>query len=389
MLSSGDVENVVTNGVSLEKIVTYDYKFKAMQEVYPEYAVTSENDKEISGALTDAAGNVIADNVTIKNVIYAKADDEPVLFVNDTPVAVKKQVGKGSMYTILFDPDDKENYDASADIYGYILKGIGLKSYWKTVSDNTEYTDGRAPRSSKDAFEGIESLGSHEKEASVRMYENGDLKMVSVTNPKGRHFCDAPDIPGGKVYPYKLSGNTEVKVRLEPSSEYDYAALPSGRRGSFETDEEGFCDLELINTSHEMFYILSKNAENEVKLTQIAARRLDLASAVTAGGNIGVEDKAAPATIAQINGTALNGKYSNAGITLSASDDEYGSGLKKLVYSVDGKEKSVVDRSVISKGKISESVEISSPGKHIIEFYAVDKAGNKEDTGSIEIEIGN
>ena len=387
MLSSGSVENVITNGVSVEKIVTYDYKFKNMEDVYPEYALMSENDKEISGKLTDASGNVIADNVTIKNVVYEKDGDEPVLFVNDIPIAVRKQVGKGSLYTVLFDPDDKENYDASADIYGYILNGIGLKNYWTTISDNTEYTDGRSARSAKDAFEGIESLGSHEKEASVRMYENDDLKMVSVSNPKGRHFCDAPDIPGGKVYPYKLSGNTEVRVRLEPSTEYAYAALPSGRRGSFETDEEGFCDLQLINTSHEMFYILPKNAENEARLTHIAARRLNLASALTAGGNIRAEDETAPATTAEINGVGADGKYTSAKITLSAADDEYGSGLKKLVYSVDGKEKSVVNRSVILKDKISETVELTSPGKHVIEFYAVDKAGNKEDIGSVEIEI--
>ena len=61
--------------------------------------------------------------------------------------------------------------------------------------------------------------------------------------------------------------------------------------------------------------------------------------------------------------------------------------MKKLVYSVDGKEKSVVNRSVILKDKISETVELTSPGKHVIEFYAVDKAGNKEDIGSVEIEI--
>jgi len=379
LMENGQLENVIASGLGLEKVVTYKYNTENMKDVYPEYG-TVKAEKNVTGNVTDKDGNVIAEGCELDGEYFEK-EGEVILWIGDTPAAVKQKVGNGNFYTVLFDPDNDKNYDLAAAVYGYIFEQIGLKRYWETISADADYTDGRTLRPVEQVKEAIGNLNpdlNAEKEATVRMYDNGEMKAVSVTNSKGRYFCNAPDLEEGKTYPYKLDGNTEVKVRLDANTTYSYAAMPSGRRGEVTTDENGFGEFVLINSAYEIFYLLPKSAENEVKLSQIVARRLDFASGLTAAGNISVEDKYAPATVVSVSGSQ---------VTLLAKDDEYGSGIKQLNYTVDGVKKSVVNRSTITEGMIKETITLSGNGEHIVTFSATDKNGNTEEIGSITVEL--
>ncbi len=84
------------------------------------------------------------------------------------------------------------------------------------------------------------------------------------------------------------------------------------------------------------------------------------------------KDVTAPFTMATITGTmGNNGWYvSDVQLTLTASDEDCGSGVKEIHYTIDGTE-TVVQAS-------STTQTITADGTHVVTYYSVDKAGNIE-----------
>jgi hypothetical protein len=84
------------------------------------------------------------------------------------------------------------------------------------------------------------------------------------------------------------------------------------------------------------------------------------------------QDVTPPVTTAMVTGTlGNNGWYvSKVQMTLTATDNDGGSGVKEVHYTVDGTE-TVVQGS-------SASYSIVSDGTHTVTFYAIDNAGNVE-----------
>jgi hypothetical protein len=84
------------------------------------------------------------------------------------------------------------------------------------------------------------------------------------------------------------------------------------------------------------------------------------------------QDVTPPITMAMVNGTVgNNGWYvSDVQITLSATDNDGGSGVKEIHYIVDGIE-------TVAQGS-SVSPSIVGEGTHAVTWYAIDNAGNVE-----------
>ncbi len=84
------------------------------------------------------------------------------------------------------------------------------------------------------------------------------------------------------------------------------------------------------------------------------------------------KDVTAPFTMATITGTmGNNGWYvSDVQLTLTATDEDCGSGVKEIHYTIDGTE-TVVQAS-------STTQTITADGTHVVTYYSVDKTGNIE-----------
>jgi hypothetical protein len=101
---------------------------------------------------------------------------------------------------------------------------------------------------------------------------------------------------------------------------------------------------------------------------------------ICAAADEAAQDVSSPLTTAATSGTpGNNGWYvSDVQITLTATDNDGGSGVKELHYTVDGTE-TVVQGS-------SGSLSIVGEGTHAVTWYAVDNAGNVE-TPAQEISV--
>ncbi len=384
-LKSGDFKKILTNGAAIEQIVDDKYNMRNMSELYPEYAFQKQEEAKLSGNVTDSEGNVLAEGIDIESTtLYKNADYETVLAVGDTPVLVKKQVGAGELYACLLDPNENINYDVSKAVYDYVLENAGIQKHFETVEASGEFLDGYEDRGT------VANKGHFAKNAAVRLYENGDLKVVGVQNPLSRNMVTKDDMSNKKTIAYELkNAKTTVRARLEPNTEYHYVALPSGEKGSTISDENGFAELSFENTGHEIFYCLPASTENDVKLSQIAARLLIWQDSLTYAGNIAVEDTTAPATTVSVKGNAKDDIYDgNVEVTLSAVDTDHGSGVERLEYSLDGAAfASVTNRSVADGGYVSKKITVSGSGKHTISYRAYDARGNAEKTGTVTINI--
>ena len=384
-LKSGDFKKILTNGAAIEQIVDDKYNMRDMSELYPEYAFQKEEEAKLSGNVTDSEGNVLAEGIDIESTtLYKNADYETVLAVGDTPVLVKKQVGAGELYACLLDPNENINYDVSKAVYDYVLENAGIQKHFETIEANGEFLDGYEDRGT------VAKKGHFAKNAAVRLYENGDLKVVGVQNPLSRNMVTKDDMSNKKTIAYELkNAKTTVRARLEPNTEYHYVALPSGEKGSTISDENGFAELSFENTGHEIFYCLPATTENDVKLSQVAARLLIWQDSLTYAGNIAVDDTTAPATTVSVKGNAKDDIYDgNVEVTLSAVDTDHGSGVERLEYSLDGAAfASVTNRSVADGGYVSKKITVSGSGKHTISYRAYDARGNAEKTGTVTINI--
>ncbi len=94
-----------------------------------------------------------------------------------------------------------------------------------------------------------------------------------------------------------------------------------------------------------------------------------------------VSDATAPSSSHEISGTlGQNGWYTSAvEVTLSAADNDGGSGLRALMCSLDGEEPVAVDPAL--------GFTVSAQGPHTLEYWAVDNAENVEGAHQVEFKI--
>ncbi|MEG2380570.1 MAG: hypothetical protein RSB38_02610, partial [Oscillospiraceae bacterium] len=175
-------------------------------------------------------------------------------------------------------PTLTENYQLSEAVYDYLFGTLEIKPRWKSVENTAVLTDGFTQ---PDTFS--ETM-KNDLCASVRVYENKEnLTVVGVQNSAGRFRFDSTV---GNMTPYKIQGETKVKVRLEGNKKYRYVALPSGSTGTVQADTEGFAQFGFSNTTHEIFYIMPLEAPNLQKLNEIAERSKTWKSALTFDGRV-------------------------------------------------------------------------------------------------------
>jgi hypothetical protein len=121
------------------------------------------------------------------------------------------------------------------------------------------------------------------------MYDNTDGMVVAgIQSPWVRSISDA-DISINdtlKDSPYRFKGTTKVKVLVEPNTEYEYAAMPSGMRGRRISGADGMLEIAFGDTTHEIFYILPSSPESVIKLNEILQRRQIYYDAMSFGGRL-------------------------------------------------------------------------------------------------------
>ncbi|MEE6260404.1 ThuA domain-containing protein [Plantactinospora sonchi] len=92
-----------------------------------------------------------------------------------------------------------------------------------------------------------------------------------------------------------------------------------------------------------------------------------------------VADEVAPVTTASVSGTPTAGWYTGpVTVTLSASDNNGGSGVAGIEYQLDG---------ATGWTRYTEPVAVSGDGDHEVRFRATDEAGNVEETKSVPVRI--
>jgi hypothetical protein len=93
------------------------------------------------------------------------------------------------------------------------------------------------------------------------------------------------------------------------------------------------------------------------------------------------QDVISPVTTVMVAGTlGDSGWYvSDVKVTLTATDDDGGSGVKEIHYAVDGSE-------IVVQGNFA-SYTVEDDGTHIVTWYAVDNAGNAEPAQKIDVNI--
>ncbi|MEG2669083.1 MAG: hypothetical protein RR957_01325, partial [Oscillospiraceae bacterium] len=381
--SQGLIENMIIPAISLRQIVTNDYALKDIGEVYPEFSAKHEKTK-LSGILNDSEKTI----VNTDTEVYTMENEgfTPVLSVGKTPVVVEKNNGKGKIYMVLFDPNAQENYELTAAVYNELLGKQGVKAHWETLEATGEAIGDDKLRDN----DPLVGKGIMESEASVRLYQNDDLTVVGVQNPYARYHKKNEKRSTKLASPYEIKGNTKVKARLTPNVEYDWVALPSGKRGSVKADAEGFAEFGFSDTSHEIFYAMPKSAESSIKLSRILGRKLVLTDAISVDGNAQLADVCPPVTQLDVIGEkTATGSYKNgASVTLTATDSSRGSGMKRLEYSLnDGNFMSIRNRSALNKNEVSTSVKLNKNGVNTIKYRATDNRGNVEPLGTIEVVV--
>jgi len=109
-----------------------------------------------------------------------------------------------------------------------------------------------------------------------------DVGIVGVQNPIARSWTSQVSRGQGKgsYIPYRINGKTEVWIKAEPKTSYDWVAMPSGQKGTLTANQEGFFVLGFSGTSHEIFYY-SKSGTNQDRLEEILKRKTTLNSAIS------------------------------------------------------------------------------------------------------------
>lgn len=211
-----------------------------------------------SGALKDAAGVVLAENVSIRKLYEPPAGYETEFSVGGRPVVVSRRAGKGKLWMLLFTPVPETAEGRSGDaaagdaVYRALPAKLGVSPHWE----------------SRDPVE-------------ARLYRAPDgTLLVSAM----RHDRLAETADGG-VYPADAPGGASLRLRLEPGREYGFVTFPELRRGVVKAGADGMTRLDLGRSSYELFYVVSAEGADALA-EKCAARAAEFRRAMTLDGQL-------------------------------------------------------------------------------------------------------
>lgn len=268
-VSSGEIKTGIISTHRFDTVVTEKLGTISFSDAAPEYNYSNISDVGLSGHVRDISGNnLTSERIKIsRGISSALPGDETIMsfktISKSYPLVVKRTVGNGEMYILLF--DDTKNYDIAEYVYDYILGNTQIKPMYKSLVNTGTLTDGFTETDSY--LSAVEA----DKGASVRVYQSGDLSAVGIQNSRSRFIIDSTLTSTGQCAPYNISGSTSVKVLMSPLERYKYIAVPSMTEGTAAADEDGYVTLSFDNTSHEIFFLLPETSEkdfSDIKIMQ-------------------------------------------------------------------------------------------------------------------------
>ena len=211
-----------------------------------------------SGALKDATGVVLAENVSVRKLYEPPAGYETEFSIGGRPVVVSRRAGKGKLWMLLFTPVPETAEGRSGDaaagdaVYRALPAKLGVSPHWE----------------SRDPVE-------------ARLYRAPDgTLLVSAM----RHDRLAETADGG-VYPADAPGGASLRLRLEPGREYGFVTFPELRRGVVKAGADGMTRLDLGRSSYELFYVVSAEGADALA-EKCAARAAEFRRAMTLDGQL-------------------------------------------------------------------------------------------------------
>lgn len=266
-LKSGQTVQAVAIAQSLQWVITRKFDRKPFREVFPDVQLRRAQ-VATKGRLADAGGAVLGEQE------YQPAGDlwqwdggEVELCLGDQPLVSRKTVGKGVLFLVLFDPTLPENQSLGQAVYSHLL-----------------------------AKQGICPLSRADKDVMVRLYQKNDMRIVGVQHPVARVDRDWQKGGPENRSPYHVSGGARAMVRAAPHAKFDWVCLPGGRSGQVSANADGWVELQLQNTSHEVFFLRPQAPDAGAWQETLLARkrllqeafRLGQPSTTTAGDNLGI-----------------------------------------------------------------------------------------------------
>jgi len=253
LLADGQTAQAIAVAQSLQWVVTRRFDHTPFREVFPDVRLRRATAPK--GQLIDASG------VTLGEAAYQPAGDlwlwdgaDVELRIGDQPLVSRKTVGKGTLFLVLFDPTLPENQSLGRAVYSYLLAKQNVQPLWRA-----------------------------DKDVTVRLYQNDDVRIVGVQHPAAREDRDWQKGGPENWSPYRISGETRAAVRTSPDAKFDWVCLPGGRSGQVVADKEGWVHLQLQNTSHELFFLRPQGPGAGAWRKHLLARKALLQEALTLG----------------------------------------------------------------------------------------------------------
>jgi hypothetical protein len=240
---TGQIRHLVLMAPALQKVVTEQFQLKPMGEVFPDWAVAQ------AGLWPSAAGGA----ASIAGARYRLDGWETVDSCENQPTVVRKKIGEGMVYCLLFDATLPANAAIAAQTYRQLLAGFGVRPRW-----------------------------SGDPGVMVRLYQDRKGMLIAgVHSDAVRLWRGAKGTPEG-FRPYRVPVNQTFKMQVERDKAYAFLALPSGARGQRMSDKEGALSLGLDHTTQEVFFIVP--AERAAELDAIGRRKSAFELAMTLNG---------------------------------------------------------------------------------------------------------
>ena len=119
----GQIKNLVLMAPALQKVVTTQLQLKPMREVFPDW------DVEEDGSWPSPVG----DTPLIAGPRYRLDGWETVESRDVQPTVVRKKIGEGLVYCLLFDATLPENAALAAETYRQLLAGFGVRPAGRAI----------------------------------------------------------------------------------------------------------------------------------------------------------------------------------------------------------------------------------------------------------------
>ena len=212
----------------------------------------------------------------------------------------------------------------------------------------------------------------------------GDVMTGTVTSTGSGHFTlTLVDDSTGYSFTTSKTNNTASRYSAEVIAE-----APSSTSGSlFQLADFGSVDFTACAFNGQP---ISAFAYNQIDMVSSGGASEATTSALgTDGASFSVtsypgSDTTPPVTVASGYDSAWHD--SPVQVTLTATDNSGGSGVKSITYSIDGGASTTV-AAASTQVTIAAPADHSNDGVHTLSFYATDNAGNQETAQSVSVKI--